>query len=136
MRVWLAMLPLVLLPLWLHAIETAEPLADPKQQALFEALTEEVRCLVCQNQNIADSNAPLAADLRREIREMIEAGESEGDIKRFLTERYGDFVLYRPPVENYTLPLWLAPGLFLIVGALIYWRVLRQRRSATNGRPG
>lgn len=110
------------------AIESAAPLADPEHQALFEDLTREVRCLVCQNQNIADSTAPLAADLRREIRGMVEAGQDEAQIKRFLTERYGDFVLYRPPLDTHTLLLWLAPVLMLGLGAIAYWRVLAKRR--------
>ena len=77
------------------AIDPSEPLDDPEQQAIYENITKEVRCLVCQNQSIADSTAPLAADLRREIKRMIVEGQSEGDIKIFLVERYGDFVLYR-----------------------------------------
>ena len=128
-------LSLVLWAVWsaqIAAIETAEPLADPEHQALFEALTREVRCLVCQNQNIADSTAPLAADLRREIRTMIEAGQGEVEIKRFLTERYGDFVLYRPPLETHTLLLWIAPALLLMFGGIAYWRVLSRRRTGQD----
>lgn len=89
-----AMLLLAMQPA--SAIATEESLADPAQQAAYEHLTNEVRCLVCQNQTIADSTAPLAVDLRREIRRMLEAGQSEEQIKTFLLERYGDFVLYRP----------------------------------------
>ncbi|MEO8443546.1 MAG: cytochrome c-type biogenesis protein [Gammaproteobacteria bacterium] len=108
----------------------AEPkLVDPVQQATYEHLTKEVRCLVCQNQTIADSSAPLAADLRREIREMLEAGRSEAEIKTFLLDRYGDFVLYRPRFMPTTAVLWLAPGLLLLVGGLALRRIIRKRAA-------
>jgi len=98
------------------AIDPSEALQDPEQQALYEQITAEVRCLVCQNQTIADSTAPLAADLRREIRRMIEGGENEAEIKSFLVDRYGGFVLYKPQFESWNIVLWLAPVLMLIVG--------------------
>ena len=106
-----------------------EPLDNPEQQALYERLTEEVRCLVCQNQTIGDSNAPLAADLRREVWEMVADGQSEQQIKIFLTDRYGDFVLYKPRYGGPAALLWLAPLLLLIVGGFTMWRIVR-RRSA------
>lgn len=109
------------------AIDVREPFADPAQQARYERLIREIRCLVCQNEPIADSNAPLAADLRREVRERIEAGSSDAEILSFLTARYGDFVLYRPPFSPRTWLLWLAPGLLLLIGGWIFWRVLRSR---------
>lgn len=111
------------------AIDVDEPLADPEDQALYERLTAEVRCLVCQNQPIADSSAPLAADLRREIRGMIEAGQGEQEIQQFLLDRYGDFVLYRPRFNAGTALLWLAPLLLLVVGAAALWRVVRYRAT-------
>ena len=111
------------------AIDTSEPLANPQQQATYEEIINEVRCLVCQNQTIADSMAPLAADLRREIRAMIKKGNSQQDIKVFLIERYGDFVLYRPRVRSWTLTLWLAPFVFLVVGGATLLRVVRHRKS-------
>jgi len=98
------------------AIDPSEALQNPEQQALYEQITAEVRCLVCQNQTIADSTAPLAADLRREIRRMIEGGENEAQIKSFLVDRYGGFVLYKPQFESWNIVLWLAPVLMLIVG--------------------
>lgn len=111
------------------AIATEESLADPAQQAAYEHLTNEVRCLVCQNQTIADSTAPLAVDLRREIRRMLEAGQSEEQIKTFLLERYGDFVLYRPRWQTNTAMLWLAPGLLLLIGAVGLWRIIGRRTA-------
>jgi cytochrome c-type biogenesis protein CcmH len=104
-------------------------LSDPVQQQTYERLTHEVRCLVCQNQTIADSSAPLAADLRREIREMLEAGRSESEVKTFLLDRYGDFVLYKPRFKGSTAVLWLAPLLLLLVGGFALIRIL-QRRAA------
>ena len=114
-------------PIW--AIDASDPLADPQQQATYEEIINEVRCLVCQNQTIADSSAPLAADLRREIRVMVQEGNSKQDIKVFLIERYGDFVLYRPRVRSWTLALWLAPFVFLVVGGLTLFRIVQRRRS-------
>ncbi|MBT8061738.1 MAG: cytochrome c-type biogenesis protein CcmH [Xanthomonadales bacterium] len=107
-----------------------EPLvfASPEQQARFNRLTTELRCLVCQNQNLADSDAPLAHDLRKELYDMMQSGLSDDQIKQFLVERYGDFVLYRPPVKGNTLLLWLAPALLLVGGALVVWFNVRQRK--------
>lgn len=97
------------------AIDAEPSLPDPRQQARYERLARELRCLVCQNETIADSNAPLAADLRRELRRMIVAGQNDDQIRGFLTARYGDFVLYRPPLSGRTIVLWAAPGLLLLV---------------------
>lgn len=105
------------------------PLTDPEHVALYERLVEEVRCLVCQNQTIGDSNAPLAADLRREIREQVAEGSSESEIKQFLTDRYGDFVLYKPRFGGPALLLWVAPGILVLFGGVMLARSLR-RRSA------
>lgn len=125
-----ALLAGLLIWIWpVHGIDVDEPLQDPQQQALYDRLTLEVRCLVCQNQSIADSNAPLAADLRREIHEMVASGQSEADIKIFLTERYGDFVLYRPRFGGPSLLLWLAPGLFVVIGAAVLWKIIRRRAT-------
>lgn len=122
-------LALVLGPGPARAIDTDPRLADPVQQATYERLTREVRCLVCQNQTIADSSAPLAADLRREIRQMIEAGRSEEEIKTFLLDRYGDFVLYKPQFKVSTAALWLAPLLLLLIGGLGLRRIIRRRAA-------
>ena len=109
----------------------AERIDDPILQQRYEQLTHELRCLVCQNETIADSNATLAADLRRELREMMTAGKSDSEIRAFLTERYGDFVLYNPPVTPRTWLLWAAPALLLLGGmAVAALVVLRRARSA------
>ncbi len=94
----------------------------------------ELRCLVCQNQTLADSDAPLAADLRREVRELALAGKSDDDIRAYLTARYGDFVLYDPPVQPNTWLLWFGPGLLLAAGALAWWRMGRPRADDTGER--
>jgi len=113
----------------LYAIDPTERLDDPELQALYEDITDEVRCLVCQNQAIADSTAPMAADLRREIRRMILEGQSESDIKDFLVERYGGFVLYTPRFQSWNILLWLAPGALLLIGALGIWRFAANRAN-------
>jgi cytochrome c-type biogenesis protein CcmH len=92
------------------------PFANEAEEQRFQALARELRCLVCQNQNIADSDAGLAKDLRNEVFEMMRAGKSDEEIKQFLVERYGDFVLYDPPFKPTTLVLWVGPILILIVG--------------------
>ena len=108
-----------------------EPLvfANQQQQERFDKLTQELRCLVCQNQNLADSDAPLAHDLRREVHQMLLAGRTNEQIKQFLVQRYGDFVLYRPPVQQNTYLLWLAPLVLLLAGAWIL-RINISKRSA------
>jgi cytochrome c-type biogenesis protein CcmH len=112
----------------------ADLLATPEQRARYQHLAEELRCLVCQNQTLADSNAELAGDLRRQVETMIVAGRSDDEIKGFLVDRYGDFVLYRPPVQGNTWLLWVGPFALLIVGALAWWRI--QRRSPPVGETG
>ncbi len=90
-------------------------------------LAHELRCLVCQNQTLADSNAPLAVDLRNHIREQLEAGKSERDVIDFMVARYGDFVLYRPPFKASTAALWLGPFLLLALGAWLFLRIVRRK---------
>ena len=107
----------------------ARQLADPKQQENYELLTKELRCLVCQNQTIADSNAELAFDLRRQVSEMLEQGKSNDEIIQFMTDRYGDFVLYKPAFKGKTLLLWIAPGAFLFLGLIIVYVFIRQKRA-------
>ena len=111
------------------AKEAAPVAADPVAEARLMQLSSELRCLVCQNQTIADSNAELAVDLRNEIREKIQTGMSDAEIKDFMVARYGDFVLYRPPVKNTTLVLWIGPFLLLVVGGGILAFNLKQRRQ-------
>jgi cytochrome c-type biogenesis protein CcmH len=103
---------------------------NPEQQAVFENLTSELRCLVCQNQTIADSNAELAADLRRQVYEMLEQGKSKQDIIQFMTDRYGDFVLYNPPFKAKTGLLWLGPVVFLLIGLIAVFLIVWRKKSA------
>ncbi len=103
-------------------------LADEALDRRVMNLAHELRCLVCQNQTLADSNAPLAVDLRNQIREQIAAGRSEQDVVDFMVQRYGDFVLYRPPLKASTLLLWAGPFLFLALGFFFLIRFLRLRR--------
>ena len=105
-----------------------EQLPDPRQEAQAKELMEELRCLVCQGQSIADSDAELAGDMRAMVRQRIAAGEKPEDVRRWLIQRYGDWVSYRPPVEPATWPLWAAPILLLAVGAwLLRHRLVRRR---------
>jgi cytochrome c-type biogenesis protein CcmH len=104
-------------------------LPDPAQEAQAKALMETLRCLVCQGQSIADSDAEMAGDMRSLVRERIAAGEAPGDIRRWLIERYGDYVTYDPPLSPLTAPLWLAPLALLAVGGVVAARSFRRRRG-------
>ncbi|HBH35110.1 MAG TPA: cytochrome c-type biogenesis protein CcmH [Gammaproteobacteria bacterium] len=126
-------LPLVLLLLVLTApllagIETYT-FETPEQEQAYKNLTEELRCLVCQNQNIADSNAELAQDLRKKAYQQVKQGKSEDEVAEWMVDRYGDFVLYRPPVKATTLFLWVGPLLFLLIAFVVLWRIGRARRN-------
>jgi cytochrome c-type biogenesis protein CcmH len=107
----------------------AEPLDfdSPEQEQRYKNLTEELRCTVCQNQNLADSDAQLAQDLRWEVFKMMKAGKTDDQIKTFMVERYGDFVLYRPPVQSNTVALWVMPVMILLIGALAVFFTVRNR---------
>ena len=100
------------------------------QEKDFKALTAQLRCLVCQNQNIADSNAPLAQDLRREIHEMLTSGDSRQDVIEFMVQRYGEFVLYKPMMSLKTMALWFGPALFFLIGVVVLWRLTRKNNDA------
>ena len=118
------------------AAQTAQPLAeDPEIEKRLQALSQELRCLVCQNETLADSRAGLAEDLRREIREQMKAGKSDKEIVAFLTARYGDFVLYRPRVTPTTYLLWFGPFVLLAVGLVFLYRQLKQRRAQITQQP-
>ena len=106
----------------------AMPALDAAGVRRAAALSDQLRCLVCQNQSIAESNADLAVDLRREIGKQINAGRSDSEIIDFMVARYGDFVLYRPPVKSHTLLLWFGPALLAIAALFAFTRVLRNRR--------
>jgi cytochrome c-type biogenesis protein CcmH len=113
-----------------QAVPTA---ADPALEARMIAITSELRCLVCQNQTIADSHADLAADLRQEVRELLAAGRSPDEIRRYMTDRYGDFVLYRPPFKSTTFLLWLGPALLLAIATTaLLVSLVRRRRLADD----
>jgi cytochrome c-type biogenesis protein CcmH len=130
---------LFLLLLWLPlavCAQTAQPTpTDPVANRRAVHLAEQLRCLVCQNQTIADSNAELAVDLRRQIREQIAQGRSDGQIADFMVERYGDFVLYRPPVKAVTLLLWFGPPALLLFGIVLLLRYLAARRKRVDQQP-
>lgn len=102
---------------------------DPQQAAQYHHLLEEVRCLVCQNQSLAESHADLAKDLRLEIAQALQRGESPEQIKAMLVKRYGDFVLYRPPVRNTTLLLWFGPAVLLLCGLWVVWKQVQRQES-------
>jgi cytochrome c-type biogenesis protein CcmH len=104
---------------------------DPVVEARLMSLANELRCLVCQNQTLADSHADLAKDLRQEIREMIGRGMSDAEIRTYLVDRYGDFVLYRPPWKATTMLLWAGPALLVVVGGIVLGASLRRRRRET-----
>ena len=109
------------------AIDTGAAFEDPEMQARYENIISEVRCLVCQNQSIKDSNVFLAADLRREIRRMMTEGMTDAEIADFLVARYGDFVLYKPRKSGRTLILWITPALLFGVGGIVLVKVVRDR---------
>jgi cytochrome c-type biogenesis protein CcmH len=102
-------------------------LQNPALQARFERIAKELRCLQCQNESIADSNADLARDLRRQVREMLVAGKSDDAIFSFMTDRYGEFVRFAPPLSPKTSLIWGAPFFMLLLGAAVIYRVVRQR---------
>ena len=112
------------------AVDAEDTITDPAQRVRYEAITRELRCLVCQNQTIADSDADLAKDLRREVRGMLESGQTDDQIRTFMTDRYGDFVLYRPRTSGRTLALWAAPVVLLLGGLALAVRVVRRRARA------
>ena len=110
-----------------QAVDANGQLTDQGLQARFERITEELRCLVCQNESIADSNADLAVDLRQQVREMLIAGKSNDAIFDFMTNRYGEFVRFSPPLETKTLFIWGAPFAMLLLGGFIVYRIVRHR---------
>ena len=109
------------------ANEAAPASADPALEARVMQIAAELRCLVCQNQTLADSNAGLALDVREQMRTMLREGADAAQVRRFMTDRYGDFVLYRPPLKATTLALWFGPLALLIGGIGVLWAVLRRR---------
>ena len=125
-RFWLVLL-IAAIPLLSSAKDAPLAAADPVLEARMLRITNELRCLVCQNETIASSNADLAVDLREQVRELLRKGQSDKQILNYMTDRYGDFVLYRPPMKGTTLLLWFGPALLLAGGVVILVTVLRRR---------
>jgi cytochrome c-type biogenesis protein CcmH len=110
-----------------RALDANGQLEDPALQARFEGIAKDLRCLVCQNESIADSNVELASDLRRQVREMLVAGKSDDEIFDFMTDRYGEFVRFNPPVDRKTALIWGAPFIVVLFGVVIIFRIVRGR---------
>jgi cytochrome c-type biogenesis protein CcmH len=126
----LALLALLTTALFTHAAfagEAAPAAADPVLESRMLAITTELRCLVCQNQTIADSHADLAIDLRQQVRELLQKGQTNQQILDYMTDRYGDFVLYRPPLKGTTVLLWAGPGVMMVGGMVLLVIILRRR---------
>ena len=113
------------------AVDTTQ-MPTPELQARYSALTHELRCMQCQNQSLADSQVGLAADLRSEVRDMLLAGKSDDDVRAFMVARYGDFILFRPRFAARTAWLWVAPGVLLLIGLVVFARVVRQRSALVD----
>jgi cytochrome c-type biogenesis protein CcmH len=126
-----ALLALLLTGTAAHAVDPTE-MPTPELQRRYLALTHELRCMQCQNEAIADSPVSLAADLRRQVREMLLAGKSDDDVRNYMVARYGDFILFRPRVSSRTIWLWAAPGILLLIGAAVAVRVTRQRGALVD----
>ena len=114
--------------------QTGLPVRTPEVEARFKELASELRCLVCQNQTIADSHSGLAEDLRQQVREMLQQGRDEAQIRDYMTQRYGDFILYRPPMNSRTLLLWIGPGIILVGGLVALALALRRRNALPSER--
>jgi cytochrome c-type biogenesis protein CcmH len=113
------------------AVDPTE-LPDPRLQARYLALTHELRCMQCQNETLADSPVDLAADLRREVRDLLLQGKSDDQVRAWMVARYGDFILFRPRFSPRTAWLWLAPGVALLLGAAVCWRIVRGRSALVD----
>jgi cytochrome c-type biogenesis protein CcmH len=115
-----------------YGIDSQPPFPNPALQARYETLTHEMRCLVCQDETVADSNADLAADFRRQIHDMVASGKTDTEIKAYMVGRYGNFVLYKPPVQSNTALLWAGPFLLLLIAFGVVFLVVRRRASQTE----
>jgi cytochrome c-type biogenesis protein CcmH len=135
MKKWLASLPLWVAFLWINPVlaNEAAPLAeDPVVEQRLIVIAEELRCLVCQNESLAGSRADLAMDLRREVRTLIKSGKSDAEIKKFLVDRYGDFILYNPPVKPTTWLLWFGPLALLLLAIGVLLNVVRRNQQQSD----
>lgn len=121
----------LLLPTYVHAID-AIPFKDRAEEQRFQNLARQLRCLVCQNESLADSSAELAKDLRMEVFEQMQKGKSDAEIKTYLTDRYSDFVLYNPPLRTGTLLLWFGPLFVLLIGGFVVVLIVRKRGAVVN----
>ena len=130
MKPWFILLLLLVASANAFAGEALPLAEDPALEARLKTMSQELRCLVCQNTTLADSSAPLAEDLRKEIRVQMRAGKSDKEVVEYLVARYGDFVRYRPPVNNSTALLWFGPFLILIVGGFVLYRVLKKHAAS------
>ena len=135
MKAWLLILLFAFAPLTLQAREAAPLAQDEATEQRLVEISSELRCLVCQNESLADSSADLAKDLREEVFEQMNQGKSDIEIKQYLTARYGDFVLYNPPLRGGTVLLWFGPLLVLLIGAGIVYRIVRRRAKVTPATP-
>ncbi len=133
-RIFILILMLACLPIVAHAIDPIE-FQSPAEEARFQSMAKQLRCLVCQNESLADSNAGLAQDLRHQVIEQMRSGKSDTDIKQYLTARYGDFILYNPPLKHSTWLLWLGPALLLMVGLMVATIVIRKRKPSGHALP-
>lgn len=129
MKVLMVILTLLISPHVLEAAFEVKQFKTQQQEQRYKKLIDELRCLVCQNQNLADSNAALAQDLRKQVYKMINAGQSDKEILDFMVTRYGDFVLYRPPFKATTYLLWIGPFIILVAGLFVLIRFIRLRKK-------
>ena len=135
LRLWLVFFGIAVLgigPVW--AVDTTE-IADPALQARYRALTHELRCMQCQNQSIADSPVGLAGDLRRQVLELLESGKSDAEVRDYMVERYGAFILFRPQFNWRTAWLWSLPFVALLIGLWVAVRIVRRRAALLPGDP-
>lgn len=132
---YLAILLLALLPVFAQAGEAKDMAADPVLEKRMIGLAEKLRCLVCQNESLASSHAELAEDLRREVREQMAQGKNDQEILDYLVSRYGDFVLYDPPMKSYTVLLWFGPFALLLIGVgMLLYQVRKRRQTVAEPR--
>lgn len=125
----LMIMVILMLPVTMSYADDIYPFQTARQESQFNHLLSELRCLVCQNQDLADSHAGLANDLRMEVYRRVVNGESDQDITAYLTDRYGDFILFKPPLKVITAMLWFAPLIFLSMGLLLFWRKFKSAQS-------
>lgn len=133
MKLFYAIVIACVISIPVFGVEPDEVLSDPALEARARAISKELRCLVCQNENIDSSNATLARDLRIILRERLVAGDTDAEVIAFVVDRYGDFVLLRPPVKSYTLVLWFGPLMLLLAGVLTVMLLFRSQRTGATG---